>query len=288
MVNEQSVKETIGFLSGDKLKGRKPGTPGIELAAEYLETKLMEAGIPPYFKSYRDAISYEGIDTCNIVGCLEGRDPLLKNEYVVIGAHYDHIGTALAADSKGDIIFNGANDNASGVAAVLELAKYFASNKNNYRSILLCFFTAEEYDKRGSIHLAEKLQQQGLALYMMLNFEMIGMPLEDGMVYLTGFRKSNIIEKFNEYAGKTFFRRIMPGSIDVFLNMDSDNHSFFKKFKVPSHTTTTFNRQNYIFYHNLDDEMENIDVANITRIINEMLPVIATMVSTKDKEIILR
>ena len=98
----------------------------------------------------------------NIVGFIEGRDEQLKNEFIVIGAHYDHIGIRSAVN--GDTIANGANDNAAGTTAVLELARYFGKARSNKRSLVFALFSAEEKGLLGSKHLAKKLKEQKLKI----------------------------------------------------------------------------------------------------------------------------
>ena len=155
-VAEENVIKTLSYLTSDELEGRNTGSVGIEKAAVYLENLLKENGIKPYFKTYRDTLSNFDKPAFNVVGYLEGTDKSLKNEFVIIGAHYDHIGRIKAVN--GDGIGNGANDNASGTTAVTEVAKYFAKFKNNKRSILFVFFSAEEKGLLGSRHLASKLK----------------------------------------------------------------------------------------------------------------------------------
>jgi len=198
-VAEENVIKTLSYLTSDELEGRDSGSEGIEKAAVYLENLLKENGIKPYFKTYRDTLSNFDKPAFNIVGYIEGTDKKLKNEFVVIGAHYDHIGM-LQNGVNGDVIVNGANDNATGTTAVTEVAKYFAKFKNNKRSVLFVFFSAEEKGLLGSKHLAAKLKEQKMDLYFMFNFEMIGVPMKDkGMdFYLTGFGKSNMAATMNE------------------------------------------------------------------------------------------
>ncbi|GAL62396.1 M20/M25/M40 family metallo-hydrolase [Algibacter lectus] len=113
-----------------------------------------------------------------MVGYIEGNDPGLKDEFVILGAHYDHIGTA--KEVNGDVIANGANDDASGTVAVMEWAKYFSQTKTNKRSVLFTLYAAEEMGLKGSGHLAERLKSDSLNVYTMINFEMIGVPRAEG------------------------------------------------------------------------------------------------------------
>ena len=123
-VDETEVSEFLKYLSSDELEGRETGTKGIEKAAVFLEDFLNKNNIEPYFKTYRDTLTNFKSPAYNIVGVLEGTDPDLKKEFVVLSAHYDHIG--VEKNKNDDRINNGANDDASGVTAVAQMAKYFS------------------------------------------------------------------------------------------------------------------------------------------------------------------
>lgn len=287
-VEEKSVAETIKILTSDEFEGREAGTAGIEKAAVFLEQYLKKNNVKPYFSSYRDTLSNFKLPTMNIVGYIEGNDPVLKNEFVIFGAHYDHIGISKDGGINGDKINNGANDDASGVTAVTEIAKYFGNNKRNKRSILVVFFTAEEVGLLGSEHLAEKLKKKNIDLYSMLNFEMIGVPMKaDYTAYITGFSKSNMATKLNEYAGKKLVG-YLPMEFQYQLFMRSDNYPFFQKFNVPCQTVCTFDFENYPYYHHVDDEFELMDIKHMTSFIQDVLPVAEQMVNSKTKEIVLK
>ena len=283
-VSAENVSTTLSFLASDDLEGREPGTKGIEKASRFLENILNENGIKPYFKTYRDTLSNYDKTTYNIVGYLEGSDSKLKKEFVIIGAHYDHIGKIAAVN--GDDIANGANDNASGTTAVTEVVKYFAKFKNNKRSILFVFFSAEEKGLLGSKHLATKLKEQNMDLYFMFNFEMIGVPMEDkGMdMYLTGFGRGNMAAKMNEYAGEKLVG-FLPVEMRYMLFRASDNYPFFTEFNVPSHTVSTFDFENFEFYHQPDDEFELMNTKHMANVISKTIPVLEKMINTPAKEI---
>ncbi|MEL1247831.1 M20/M25/M40 family metallo-hydrolase [Flavobacterium helocola] len=284
-VAEENVIKTLSYLTSDELEGRDSGSEGIEKAAVYLENLLKENGVKPYFKTYRDTLSNFDKPAFNIVGYIEGTDKKLKNEFVVIGAHYDHIGM-LQNGVNGDVIVNGANDNATGTTAVTEVAKYFAKFKNNKRSILFVFFSAEEKGLLGSKHLAAKLKEQKMDLYFMFNFEMIGVPMKDkGMdFYLTGFGKSNMATTMNDYAGEKLVG-YLPIETKYMLFRASDNYPFFTEFNVPAQTVSTFDFENFQFYHQPDDEFELMDTKHMTNVISKTIPVLEQMINAPKKEI---
>ena len=190
--NATIIGAHMNFLASDALKGRDTGSEGIDRAASYLIKNLEANKIGSYYNAYQDSLSNYQTPAYNIVGVLQGNDPSLKNEVVLVGAHYDHIGILSA--QNGDSIANGANDNATGTATVLELARYFAKANVNKRTMIFAFFSAEEKGLKGSAHLAKKMKAEGVDLYAALNFEMTGVPMtdKDYLVYATGFNMSNV------------------------------------------------------------------------------------------------
>ncbi|KJD31541.1 peptidase M28 [Tamlana nanhaiensis] len=283
-IQESSVKESLTYLASDELNGRQTGTPGIEKAAVYIETFFKKNDVKPYFETYRDSFQLKKITGYNIVGFIEGNDPDLKDEFIVLGAHYDHIATSKAVD--GDSISNGANDDASGTVAVLEWAKYFAKTKTNKRSILFTLYAAEEMGLKGSEHLAKVLKDQGLNLYTMINFEMIGVPRASGetLSYITGYDKSNIAEKLNAYAGEELVGFLVQAkAYNLFKR--SDNFPFFNEFNVPAHAISTFDFTNFEYYHHVDDEADKMDFTHMTSFINKMIPALEGMANAPSQEI---
>lgn len=281
----QDIEKTMVYLTADELQGRDTGSEGIAMAADYIQKIFEENALNPYFTSYRDTLTdYEGGIAYNMVGYLPGTDAKLKNEFVVIGAHYDHIG--VLATKAGDSIANGANDNASGTTVVLELAKYFGKNKNNRRSLIFALFTAEEKGLVGSKHLANKLKEEGLDLYTMLNFEMVGVPMvnKDHSLYLTGYELSNLAELSNAYAKKNLVG-FLPKAKEFNLFRRSDNAPFHDVFNVPSQTYSAFDFTNFEFYHQVGDEAPKMDYGFMADTVNELIPMLTGIINAPTKEV---
>lgn len=279
------VASTLAFLTTDENMGREAGSKEMQKVVTYLEDVFKKNGVKPYFTSYKDTLTNFERPTYNIVGFIEGNDLKLKNQFVIIGAHYDHIGKVKNA-VNGDDIANGANDNASGTTAVAEVVKYFAANRTNKRSLLFVFFSAEEKGLLGSKHLAAKLKKQELDLYFMFNYEMIGVPMvnKDMLLYITGFGKSNMAAKMNEYAGEKLIGYI-PVETKYGLFRASDNYPFYYEFEVPSQTVSTFDFENFEYYHQPDDEFDKMDIAHITNVVNKTIPILEKMINASTKEI---
>ena len=284
-VSVPEVQEDLNYLSSDELDGRNTGSEGIEKAAVYIEKHFSDLELKPYFESYRDNFMIGEKKAYNVVGLLEGTDEKLKEEYILIGAHYDHIGHGKEVD--GDIIANGANDNAAGTVGVLHLAKHLSKIGNNKRSIIFALFSGEEMGLKGSEHLAEKLKKEGIDLYTMINLEMIGVPMKakDYQAYITGFERSNLAEKFNEYSDGERVLGFLPQAGQMNLFKRSDNYPFFKEFGVPSQTICTFDFSNYPYYHHVDDEAEFLDAGHMASLIENLIPGLQEMSNTADKEI---
>ncbi|WP_093408776.1 M20/M25/M40 family metallo-hydrolase [Salegentibacter flavus] len=281
---EDPVESLLRYLASDELRGRETGTEGINLAASRIETIFQDHNVQPYYESYRDTFQVEDRIAYNVVGFVEGSDPVLKDEIIIIGAHYDHIGEG--KEVNGDIIANGANDNAAGTVAVVELAKHFAEIRDNKRSLMFMLFSAEEKGLQGSKYAAEKLKKDGINPYTVLTFEMIGVPMEDKdyLAYLTGYETSNLAEKFNEYSEEEVLG-YLPQAEEYRLFQRSDNFPFYKEFKIPAQTISTFDFTNYEYYHHVSDEAGNLDFVHMKDLIDKVKPGIYKMANTQEKEI---
>ncbi|NDV16496.1 M20/M25/M40 family metallo-hydrolase [Muricauda sp. TY007] len=283
----ERIGEMMDYLASNDLKGREAGSEGIEMAAKYIENYFKSYGLKPYFKTYRDTLSNFKKTSYNIVGVIEGNNPDLKDEFILIGAHYDHIGTI--EPENGDYIANGANDNASGTSTVLEMARYFGTQKTNERSLIFALFSAEEKGLLGSKHLAKKLKEQDLNLYTMLNFEMTGVPLKgkDYFMYITGYDMSNLAEVSNTYAEENLVG-FLPTAKEFNLYQRSDNYPFHEEFGVPSHTFCTFDFTNFAYYHKVGDESDLMDFGHMATLVNKTIPVIEDIANAATQEIKLR
>ncbi len=263
----ESIKSHLEYLSSDDLNGRLTGSDGIEKAATFISKYFQEIGIKPYYESYQDTFYLKKQTVAyNVIGHIEGNDPILKNEPLIIGAHFDHIGNIKAED--GDSIANGANDNASGTVAVMQLAKALKDSKPN-RPILFVLFDAEEQGLLGSKYLAEKLKSEDVNPYVIFNIEMVGVAMRDKpqQAYLTGFEKSNFADVFNGYAEQEALV-FLPQAKEYRLFKRSDNYPFFQSFEIPAHSVSTFDFTNYSYYHHVDDEAQLLNPEHIQSLVD--------------------
>ena len=281
------MRDLVAYLASDKMKGRETGSAEIGSAADFIEMLFNQNKLQPFYTRFRDTLQNTEAVTYNMVGYLPGSDPDLKDEYVLIGAHYDHIG--IVKGINGDTIANGANDNASGTATVLELARYFGKEKTNKRSLIFALFSAEEKGLLGSRHLAKRLKNEGIDLYLMLNFEMTGVPMnsESFLLYITGFSKSNLAEVANNLVSDAPIG-YLPTAERFSLFQRSDNYPFFDVFGVPSHTFCTFDFTNYPHYHKATDEADELDYEHMSSLVNKMIPIVEGLTNSADQTVKLK
>lgn len=197
VINKSTAEAHIGFLASDELEGREAGFRGGRIAGDYIVANLKSLGIEPLegnyyhpFEAYHlerqkkgarwqvdpDSIAviqqsgaHQKLSLKNIIGKIEGKNP---DEIVIVGAHYDHLG--IDPMLQGDQIYNGADDNASGVSAVLQIAKAFlATGQQPERTILFAFWDGEEKGLLGSKAFVQSFPGiKNVKGY--LNFDMIG------------------------------------------------------------------------------------------------------------------
>jgi len=199
-ITKNEIKDHIAFLILDKNGGRLPGEKGAKRVVKYLKKEFKNIGLKPLSKNYEQAFKAQlrvdkGVDekpevtTCNVVGVIEGNDPVLKNEYLVLGAHYDHLGLG-GPSSKSDkrgVVYHGADDNASGTAALLEIAEKLASKKEALkRSIIFIAFGAEEQGLLGSKYFVQNPLVPISDIKLMINMDMVGRLNAKKHVYMGG------------------------------------------------------------------------------------------------------
>ena len=268
-IDSTMVRKHLYTLASDDMQGRKSGTKGIEKAAKYIENEFKKIGLSTFdgLDSFRQTFNFkprgskEEITSSNIIGVLEGSSK--KEEYVIISAHYDHLG--MKQSGSGDLIFNGANDDASGVTGVLTLAEYF-KKVGNERSIVFVAFTAEEMGLIGSTYFGKGIDASKFVAG--INLEMIGKTPSSGpnTAWLTGFERSDfgkIVQKNLEGSGYQLF----PDPYKKFnLFFRSDNASL-ARLGVPSHTFSTTAIDVDKDYHQVSDHPETLNMTVITQTI---------------------
>lgn len=213
-----------------------------------------------YVINYTQEVTEQSLT--NVVGVLPGKSR--KDEYVIFSGHYDHLGIGKAVN--GDSIYNGANDDAAGITAVIMLAKYFRSLGNNERTIVFAAFTAEESGGFGSQYFSRQFEAG--KVMAMFNIEMIGTESKWGKnsAYITGYEKTDmgaILQKNLKGTGFSFHPDPYPTQ-QLFYRSDN---ATLARLGVPAHTISTSKMDIEPHYHKVTDQVETLDMANMTEII---------------------
>ena len=217
------------------------------------------------------------VELANVVGILPGKSK--KNEYVIFSGHYDHLGIGAPVDQ--DSIFNGANDDATGVTAVIMLAKYFKALGNNERTIIFSAFTAEESGGFGSQYFSRQFDPAQVVA--MFNIEMIGTESKWGKrsAFITGFNETDMgkmLQRNLSGSGFTFHPDPYP-DLDLFYRSDN---ATLARLGVPAHTISTSKMDNEQFYHTVNDEFETLDLQNMAKIIEAIARSSTSIVNGKE------
>ncbi|MFO7933309.1 MAG: M28 family peptidase, partial [Bacteroidales bacterium] len=184
----------VHTLAADSLLGRGFGTPQGRIAASYIAGQFRKAGIEPlngdYFHPFSHRHGVLNIRGTNVAGVIPGSNLELRDEYIVLGAHYDHLGWDVR---QGDtVVYNGADDNASGTASIIEIGRELAAKRDSLgRSIILVAFDGEESGLIGSSHFVEDSIVPPGSIKLMFSLDMVGMYEKHGGVDLHGVQLLN-------------------------------------------------------------------------------------------------
>ena len=294
LITETDVRRLLTALADDSLEGRGTGSRGSAKAAALIANEMREAGLEPagdsgYFQRVPVAVvprrmrdgsmaqalsllsSLSDLDTIpatqrraavNVIGIVRGTDPVLKDSVILVDAHYDHLG--IGRPVQGDSVFNGADDDASGTVAMLEIAKAMARGPAPRRTVIFAATTGEEVGLLGTrwyvLHPAMPLSRTTANL----EIEMIGRPDSlaggEGRAWLTGFDRSSMGKIFAD-AGLPIGRDLRP---EQGFFARSDNIAF-ANVGIPAHTLSSFNLHRD--YHQLTDDASRIDFPHMTAVI---------------------
>lgn len=301
-ISAQAMRGHMAFLASDLLEGRNTPSRGLDLAAEYIAAQFRIVGLEPagdngYFqmadwdeleKNLRrrpgtppPPVKAEGVPhdmVKNVVGVLRGSDPVLKDTYVLVTAHYDHVG--MKPSGEGDRIFNGANDDASGTVSVIELAKAFASMKERpKRSIVFMTFFGEEKGLVGSRYYGAHPIFPIEKTVAGINIEQVGRTDDSegpqvASVGVTGFDFSEvgaIIKAAGAKTGINVWKH--PVNSDKYFGA-SDNQALADQ-GIPAHTISV--AYGFPDYHGVGDEANKIDYDNMAKVDRAVALAVATI-----------
>ncbi|CAM2007325.1 M20/M25/M40 family metallo-hydrolase [Acanthopleuribacter pedis] len=279
----KQLKTWVDELAGDAMEGRKEGTPGAKRAAEWLANEFKTLGLKPlpgaegYFQSFDFTFQKQELSARNVMAMLEGSDPKLKDEWIMLSAHYDHVGTK--PEGEGDLIFNGADDNASGVAVCLAVGEVLAKMKKEgrgpKRSVVIIGWAAEELGLFGSGHFAKNPLLPLEKMVVNLNFEMVGHTKKLGKkkLWLTGGPYSDlhkiVIAKAKD-AGWEYVDAPFP-KLNLFVRSDNIRFAMLESDRekrtavgIPAHSFSTWGGGEH--YHQVHDNPEHLDIENMTEL----------------------
>jgi hypothetical protein len=271
-IHADSLRGHVSFLASDLLEGRDTPSRGLDIAAEYIAAEFRRMGLEPaaedgYFQTA--VIKPEDPNSPkakNVMGILRGSDPALKDTYVIVSSHYDHLGLATEGEDR---IFNGANDDASGTASVLEVANALAAlHPRPKRSILFILFCGEEKGLRGSRYYAEHPAAPLEKTIAQLNMEQMGRTdategTKTGILNLTGFDFSDITKVLIDAGRRTGVQVLKdPMASDAYFNR-SDNAPL-ARMGIPAHTASV--AYGFPDYHAAGDEWQKLDYDNMAKV----------------------
>lgn len=275
-IREENIRAELGFLASDAMQGRGSGTNYERIAAEYIGSQFRQFGLEPAGdtdsagnKSFVQRVPLESAKdasaTWNAVGVLKGSDPSAAAQVIMLSAHLDHLG--VRETLSGDKIFNGADDDASGCVAVLELARVLGSGKRPKRTIYFVCFGSEERGGFGSQYFIANPPVPLEQVVADITFEMLGRPdakVPAGTLWLTGFERSTLGPELakqgaslvaDPHPEQRFFQR-------------SDNYPLALR-GVVAHTISSFGL--HTDYHRVSDEVGKIDFPFMTRSLNSLV-----------------
>ena len=264
--SEKRMLVSVEYLASEELKGRGLGTPEIDLAAEYIAKEFKEAGLKPfdktYYQKFKHTFNDKGeLNLTNVIGIIPGTDDKLKNDIVVISAHYDHLGLGWPDVHKGDEgkIHYGADDNASGVATIIELAHSMAKTVKPKRTIVFLACTAEEAGLIGSRYfVAHSNDHFNGEIFANVNIDTDGSLFDKKLMVLNGntAREWKFI-----FMGTDYTTGIKTEVIEQELDA-SDQFAFIEK-GIPGIQLFTGATENY---HRPSDVFEKIDGKGMVKV----------------------
>jgi hypothetical protein len=288
-VRLQDVRAVVTALADDSMMGRGTGTPGSDMAARFIARQMADIGLEAagdsgYYQrvplrvvdgpgrrrvnlgtSFSADAAADGrpVTGVNVVGVLRGSDPVLRDSVILVDAHYDHLGIGGPVD--GDSIYNGADDDASGVTAVLEIARVLAAGPRPRRTVLFVATTGEEVGLLGTQWFIAHPTYPLSSIQANMEVEMIGRPDPlaggPGKAWLTGFERSTMGQMLRE-AGIP----LLPDPRPAQNFFERSDNIAFARLGIPAHTLSSFNL--HADYHTPRDESSRIDVAHMTAVID--------------------
>lgn len=286
-ISESNVRRVLSALAADSMEGRETGTRGANRAAAFIAAEMKALGLTPGGDSgYFQKVPFEWLPRTrgqprlrlldsmgaltaiapenrrigyNIIGVMPGSDPVLKDQVVAFGAHYDGIGIGPAVN--GDSIYNGADDDASGVTTVIEIARAFAKGPPPKRTLLFMATTGEEEGILGTRWYVRHPTFPISKMVAEMEVEMAGRPDSlaggSGKLWMTGYDRSTMGSML-QAAGIP----IVADPYPQFRFFERSDNIVFARMGIPAHTLSSYNLHKE--YHSPVDDVSRIDFVHLT------------------------
>jgi len=270
VIDSARLLEDLKTLSSDAMEGRRTGTAGSEKARAFIVERFKASGVVPFGASYEHTFAFRtrGVSGeqrgVNVVGYIDGT--LQPRRYIVISAHYDHLGT------RNGVVFNGADDNASGTAALFAIAKYFSSHTPR-NSFIFAAFDAEELGLLGSQAFVKQPPVDVQLLSLNLNLDMIGRE-QDRKLFVVGTARQPFLRPTIEAIARNASVRLLMGHENPAepedWTADSDHYSFMQA-KIPA---LYFGVEDFKEHHQATDDYESMTVDFYAKAVETLVQVV--------------
>ena len=269
---QERLTRHVYTLAGDSLRGRKAGSEDAAKAAAYIVAQFEEIGIQPYYEEgWYQPFERNGKTYKNVIGIIPGNDPVLKDEYIIIGAHYDHLGV------MNDQIYNGADDNASGSATIIEMARILKSQQSSLkRSVIVAAFDAEEIGLWGSNYLSKQLDLSKIKL--MMSIDMVGWLEKGKTLRFEGVATIKDGKRLLREEAEKMHIDIKPKKFESSVFGATDTQSFAEKGVATWYVTTGLKSP----YHQPEDDPELIDYPGLDKVTDYMANVTMRCATDED------
>jgi len=272
-INAEQLLKDIKYLSSDELRGREAGTPDARIARQYVLERFTKLRIPPIGRTHLQEFSFtvrdkKTVEAANVIGYVKGKKN--PDKYIVITAHYDHVGVR-----RGEI-YNGADDNASGTAALMAFAKYYSENPPN-NTIVFIALDAEEKGLQGARHFVDNLPMKQEKILLNINMDMISRN-DKNELYVAGFYHYPKLKPYVDAIQKKAKVKLLYGHDRPELKgndwTSQSDHGAFHAKKIPF---IYFGVEDHKDYHKPSDMFENIQPKFYVNAVETILMVVKSI-----------
>jgi hypothetical protein len=284
-ISSSTLLDHLNFLAADSLYGRRAGSEHERRSAEYVRDRFvefgLEPGVPDYFQEFAIGVPVDGqtgLVSQNVLGVLRGRGQL-AGQWVILGSHYDHVG--YVSGSNPPIVYNGADDNASGTALMLEIARYLSEyftdgsgGDLDRRSVMFHAYGAEEVGLVGSFHFCGQPTVAMDSIVAMVNLDMVGRLRDDALGLIGSSSSSDWSSALTGANTESLSLTIVEGLLNR-----SDQYCFYQRQKPVLFLHTGLHPE----YHTPLDDVALIDEDGMVRVGNFAINALVNLVHRADR-----